>query len=868
MRITNILIKLVGALALLALTFSCTDDTYDAPAEGYGFVQFKLVKNGGLTADKEITSRAANADILDSLADAKKIKITLKSAHDVIEQTLALSATNGSDTEMGLWSEKCQLLADHYNIAGYELLDNLGNTLLTYDVESEKTFEVVSGGMVVETINVNVRPRGTVKFQLVKDFSAITRTAEAYRMDKVAKANITVKHKQTGELITFENMRTNIEYYYESESEKTYHSKLVCDTILALKAGDYIATSFIVKDQKDQILEAAKVTAPNGFSIADNKETVADVPITMQETAPSIHDGIILKKIWEALDGPNWSFRGVVFNKGCNWEFDRDIDLWIAQPGVMVLDDGHVASISLGGFGARGHMPEELGELSELRSLILGSHNDAINSSPINKIDDPDELIAAQRADFKQMTLDCSLAEMAPEMWNVLPDKLNEHIKDFNNCGNRSAAGLNMYANNPNNFYTAIYSLPASIGKLKKLTSLFIANSPIASLPDELSQLENCTDVEIYNCPNLKEIPKGFMNMPKLQMVYFVNNNGITSDKLYEGMVEWTKSASKESLQGLYFMNNNLKRVPDLRPMKKLGFLDMQNNQIEEFEAPFGKDHNLGTLNLSNNHLKALPRDDQGYFAGFEAVETWSFAGNEFTEFPDIFDADSPFLIGTINFSQNKITSFEKRGGDKFHGLNVEILNLSFNPLGKFPGCIYESGTKVNYLVLRACNIREFPEEALEGDYVFYTMALDLAANRIKTLPKNFNALKFPYMSGLDLSSNAFDGFAYRALDLPNLQQLLFRGQRDDNGYRCMKEWPTAVYAHHGLKVLYLGSNDIRRVVDYTLDKIRFGVELTDNPNISIDLTTACPYITAGLASFLFDSGQDVRGCDAVVPKY
>lgn len=87
---------------------------------------------------------------------------------------------------------------------------------------------------------------------------------------------------------------------------------MVCDTILALKAGDYIATSFIVKDQKDQILEAAKVTAPNGFSIADNKETVADVPITMQETAPSIHDGIILKKIWEALDGPNWSFRGVV----------------------------------------------------------------------------------------------------------------------------------------------------------------------------------------------------------------------------------------------------------------------------------------------------------------------------------------------------------------------------------------------------------------------------------------------------------------------------------------------------------------------------------------------------------------------------
>ena len=58
--------------------------------------------------------------------------------------------------------------------------------------------------------------------------------------------------------------------------------------------------------------------------------------------------------------------------------------------------------------------PKNWENWSELRSLILGSHNDAINSLSINKIDDPDELIAAQRADFKQMTLDCSLAEMAP----------------------------------------------------------------------------------------------------------------------------------------------------------------------------------------------------------------------------------------------------------------------------------------------------------------------------------------------------------------------------------------------------------------------------------------------------------------------
>ena len=50
-----------------------------------------------------------------------------------------------------------------------------------------------------------------------------------------------------------------------------------------------------------------------------------------------------------------------------------------------------------------------------------------------------------------------------------------------------------------------------------------------------------------------------------------------------------------------------------------------------------------------------------------------------------------------------------------------------------------------------------------------YTMALDLAANRIKTLPKNFNALKFPYMSGLDLTGIVFVGFVFCALVFFNL---------------------------------------------------------------------------------------------------
>jgi hypothetical protein len=67
------------------------------------------------------------------------------------------------------------------------------------------------------------------------------------------------------------------------------------------------------------------------------------------------------------------------------------MDLWIAQPGAHACLTQVTYLLSLWEvIGARGHMPEELGELIELRSLILGSHKDAIYSSPIHSIHYPE----------------------------------------------------------------------------------------------------------------------------------------------------------------------------------------------------------------------------------------------------------------------------------------------------------------------------------------------------------------------------------------------------------------------------------------------------------------------------------------------
>lgn len=873
MKIANFIIRLMGVVAMMTFMYGCSDDEVVKPDVEYGFVQFKLLKNG-IGMSKEAATRMEKADILDSLADAKKLKVTLKSAYDVVEQTLALVTPNGQDAERGLWSEKFRLLSGNYIVSGYEILDNLGNSILTYDVEEETPFEVISGGMTVHPLAVNVRPRGTVKFHFVKDLSQITTRAgnDSYALHQVTKADIRLEHQETGEIHWINNVRTKMVYFYENGDQgEPLHSRLECDTIIALKAGHYTATSFSLYNKADKTLEAGVVPADNGFEIMDSKETIAKVPITLQATAGHISDGIILKKIWEALDGPNWSYRGSLFNKGVNWDFNRDIDLWTIQPGVTLDASGRVVALTFGGFGARGDMPEELADLDKLRSLSIGYFDETPANSPINQ-KDVDMIVPAARELLERINdADYCLLDADPAMQKELSEEMKVRIKRAEECENFSAKALDAMANDPNNYSTAITSLPKSIGKLKELKSLFICYSPIAALPEELGQLPNCTDVQVYACPNLTEIPKGLMDMPKLTMVMFANNKGVSAQKMYAGLQYWNtvENAKRNNvtLQGLILINNNLERLPDLTGMRKLSVLNCANNRIEEIEVAFGKSHYIRTINMANNRLADLPRetaeDGKEYFADYWGAETWNFSYNQFTSMPNVFGADAK--ISTLDFSFNQIAVLE--GGDDFRGVRAEVMNLGYNKFVKFPENFYPSGSFTNYLIIRGNGMREFTDEALKGEFAYVTSAMDLGSNRLKKLPDDFNALTFPYMTALDLSGNAFEEYCWRAMNLPNLATFIFRAQRDDRGFRCMKEWPAGIYAHHGMRALLLGSNDIRKVEDARLKSIRFYVDLTDNPNLVIDLTEACPFVMDGDVYFELSPGQDVRGCDIINPN-
>ena len=117
-----------------------------------------------------------------------------------------------------------------------------------------------------------------------------------------------------------------------------------------------------------------------------------------------------------------------------------------------------------------------------------------------------------------------------------------------------------------------------------------------------------------------------------------------------------------------------------------------------------------------------------------------------------------------------------------------------------------------------------------------------------------------PYLYGVDLSYNAFSKFPWEPTDALTLTVYAVRGQRDDNGNRCLKEWPTGIYKHTGLRGLYLGSNDLRKIDD-TISYLIYNLDISDNPNITFDASDICYYWQAGAYTLTYDKTQNIINC-------
>ena len=160
--------------------------------------------------------------------------------------------------------------------------------------------------------------------------------------------------------------------------------------------------------------------------------------------------------------------------------------------------------------------------------------------------------------------------------------------------------------------------------------------------------------------------------------------------------------------------------------------------------------------------------------------------------------------------------------------------------------------------------MKTFVNEAFKYENSTYLTSFDFSYNQLSDLPKDFHAGNIPYLYGLDVSYNRFSIFPFEQFDMAGLTVFAIRGQRDAKGERCLKEWPTGVYNHVGLRGLYLGSNDIR-VVNDRISSLCYYLDISDNPNIVFDATDICYYWQVGMYYLIYDKTQEILNCDLML---
>ena len=898
------LVPLIAMLMGIAIS-GCSDDKEELQDSQYGYVQFKIYKSASHVQEENqsggIATRATTE--LDKLGDAQKIEIEMQYNGVSITQTLVLNAYNESNAEYGMRSDKLQLLTGDYKIVGYKLLDKLDNIVIGVSAGGDETFSITSRGLTIKDLAIDVQPRGTVTFKLIKTGLNTRANGEAYLFSNIKLVDVTVINTFTRVPTIIKKLKVNYkEEQKENQNPDNADDKYMdigtakCDSVIWLPAGTYQVRSYTTYSKSGSLESELETQSVEGetFTIKDNQLTEdAIVPIKLSETAEYIKDYKALKAIWEALDGKNWSQQGFGSTPGANWNFNKEIDMWGKQPGVSLGNNGRVTSLSLEGFGAKGRVPDAIGQLTELQFLALGSHSEVANARLFDEKgihpNMSEEHRQKMRMHYKEMFIDYDPRESFSELlqYCINNDPKQQKIKKSNRI---SLKDMQIgYLSN------GITFVPKAIMRLTKLRQLFLANSPFKAedvcenwenknseyakqYEKELQEgkigwkkLKELTDVEVYNCSGLNKLPAFLKELPEMQALNLSCNKTIDGEQLAKDWETLADAPVGAKLQIIYLGYNNLKRFPNqasLQKMKSLGMLECVHNEIAGVLPAFGSDIKLSSLDLSYNKITDVPEN----FCGFtEQVEKLSFQHNLLEYIPNIFDAKSVHVMGSVDFSYNFIgKNNEKNFKDPstFKGINASTIVLGNNRISKFPKELFSTGSPISSLNLNNNLLTEIPENSLkskEGNYknTHLLTSIDLRFNKLTKLSEDFRATTLPYLGGIDLGYNSFSKFPIEPLNCSELKGFGIRHQRDEKGNRTLREWPVGITLCPSLQQLQIGSNDIRKVDEIITPNIQI-LDIKDNPNITIDLSVVCPYIQAGMYMLIYDKTQDIRGCDAL----
>ena len=424
--------------------------------------------------------------------------------------------------------------------------------------------------------------------------------------------------------------------------------------------------------------------------LTGNKEFFANVaqavylspePITVNET-----DSLALLAINEAFGG------------ALDWDLQLPVIRW---PGVLVMN-GRVVGLKIDRYNDpfEGYLPEELGQLSELRTLYVtgklhGTLPDALYDLP----------------QLRELTLDAVYG-------STLKGQLSEKLVQLQKL---ESIDISHLLEGP---------LPEALGQLGNLREIYLYDNNLSgTLPTSITNLSKLRSLTISSCGIEGGLPIDIGRLSALQSIYLNGNRleGPLPESLGEltGLIGLDLANNRFSgeipaslgncreLLGLDLQNNLLEGAipPELGALSRLSRLPFQDNQFSSLPNEIGQIQGLTNINLNNNQLTSLPEGLQ-QLSGLKILQA---ANNAIATLPTNFGAWRDLKV--LNLSHNRLTVFPE---ELCNLRKLEELDLSHNRIERLPAGV--DGFRVPALLKLNNNelSDNIPLAFLQGDHTLF----------------------------------------------------------------------------------------------------------------------------------------------------
>ena len=313
-----------------------------------------------------------------------------------------------------------------------------------------------------------------------------------------------------------------------------------------------------------------------------------------------------LAALFDATDGPNWE-------SSDNWLSDAPLSEW---SGVTTEYYGSVVGLDLSWIGLNGELPEELGNLRNLQTLLL-SGNDLSGCIP-------GVLISALSALDEHDLLEIGI----PFCQDAYLEEREAFVAIFSSFGGRVSREMK-YGNLRNvegvtvdeeGWITGLAfankrlrgEIPRELGDLSNLTRLDLRyNSFSGSIPPELGNLTKLTHLDLSNNELTGGVPAELADFSSLTRLDLSSNDlgGSIPPEL----------GSLSNLTHLALAHNGLSGSipPELGNLSNLEMLFLSDNQLSgEIPAALGNLSSLTILSLSRNQLRGEIPSELGGLTG------------------------------------------------------------------------------------------------------------------------------------------------------------------------------------------------------------------------------------------------------------